>query len=65
MRILDKQTVFSPKPDYGASFKQGAAYAAGILAVDLLANAIGSIWNLKKEEDDSEDPCTADELQDH
>lgn len=60
MRILDKQTAFFPKPDYSASFKQGAAYAAGILAVNLLANAIGSMWNRKKEEDDSEDPCAVD-----
>lgn len=50
MKIFEKQVTSLPKADYSVSFRQGAAYAAGMLMVNLVAGAIGSVINKKKGE---------------
>lgn len=51
MNIFKNQAAAIPKADYSVSFRQGAAYAAGMLMVNLLANAVSSVLNKKKKQE--------------
>lgn len=50
MKTFEKQVSSLPKGGYRVSFGQGAAYAAGMIMVNLLANAITSVLNKKKKQ---------------
>lgn len=54
MKVFENRVTSVPKADYSVSFGQGAAYAAGMLMVNLLANAINSALNKKKNQEESD-----------